>query len=423
MRLGCSTTSMVRRKGPTLRPGVPKSVFLRNAICAPGLRVASFSSSSILAKGKKDAAAPTVPVSTPKVPKEKSKAASSNDTSETTPAKKKAKAEPIKPSDPKPKDGIQAEDVKVQKSKTKAPSDSTEVQKKAATSTALSTKKETGKKVDELPTNSSTKKKNTEVPPPVQQNKNVKTGSNSTSPGDAKNAQVSSSKTPMEKKPKEAQAAQVEKSQSTTKSENKRPAKTETGLQPSFLKHPLSIPVTYIQETPALPANPPSINDTGLSIDQRFFCTSLLRRAVSHFGSGPHRPYINPDEYSPGELLDRFLDSIAFIFDTGPSSETVTASALRDDNGPVLLLVSNTAIKQETFTHAQQILERLKRFNFGSDVEENLESDIARILVTIGSQRLKDSQNALRILVSPLINGNAAEKLGTYSKARNLGSM
>ncbi|CCX33725.1 Similar to conserved hypothetical protein [Ajellomyces capsulatus G186AR]; acc. no. EEH05913 [Pyronema omphalodes CBS 100304] len=374
-----------------------------------------------MAKGKKDAAALTIPVSIPAVPKEKSKAAPSHDTSETTPAKKKAKAEPIKPSDPKPKDGIQAEDVKVKKSKTKAPSDSTEVQKKVVPSTALSTKKETGKKVDELPTDSSTKKKkNKMVPLPVQDNKEVKASPNAIV--DSKNEEVSSTKTPIEKKPKEAQAAQAEKNQNTTKSENKRPAKTETGLLPGFFKHPLSIPVTYIQETPALPANPPSINDTGLSIDQRFFCTSLLRRTVSHFGSGPHRPYVNPDEYSPGELLDRFLDSIASIFDTGPSGKTVTASALRDDNGPILLLASNTTIKQETFTHAQQILESLKRFNFGSDVEENLESDITRILVTIGAQRLKVSQNALRILVADLINGNAAKKLDEVSMGtlRNL---
>ncbi|KAI5817852.1 hypothetical protein BZA77DRAFT_343256, partial [Pyronema omphalodes] len=408
-RLDCSIISMVRRKDPILRPAILTSVFLRNTIGTSGIPIASFSSSSTLAGRKKNAAASIAPVSIPKEPQAESKATSSNKKSAS--AKEKGKGEPNERPDPTPKDGIQIKDVKAKKSKKKALSDATEAQKNAATPTALTTKGENRKNPDKLSMNTSKKTKDTEVPPPAQKNKDFKTGSNFTSLGHAENTQISSAKTPIEKKPKEAQVSQVKKTQIVDKSKNERFAKIETGLQQKFFEHPLSIPVTYITETPDVPAEPQSIEDTGLSIDQRFFCTSLLRRAVSNFGSDPHRPYINSSEYSPDELLDRFLDSVAFIFDTGPSSKTVTASALRDDNGPVLLLVSNSSMEKETFAHAQQILERLKRFNFGSEMEENLESDIVRILVIMGSRRIDVSQNALRILVSPLIKENKLDEI------------
>ncbi|KAF8251030.1 hypothetical protein K440DRAFT_658857 [Wilcoxina mikolae CBS 423.85] len=149
-------------------------------------------------------------------------------------------------------------------------------------------------------------------------------------------------------------------------------------------------------KSPEMESSPPEQKTTPIAFKQhrRFYGAVLLLHALDPVrGDRRSRAKVSdPDELSPDDLLDKFLDCVAYACDRMKGGATVTAAALqKDPRGPILLLGSNSTIQQETIEYITDILKHLKAISLDQEERtlESLEYDIVRKLTYLGAERLK----------------------------------
>ncbi|KAF8241897.1 hypothetical protein K440DRAFT_591515 [Wilcoxina mikolae CBS 423.85] len=147
---------------------------------------------------------------------------------------------------------------------------------------------------------------------------------------------------------------------------------------------------------------PPLSRKTTAPIDakqhSRFSGSVLLLHSLDPVrGARKGRPkFPDPDGLDSDELLCSFPDAVSYACDRRHGGDTVTAAALQDTpEGPVLLLASNSQMKESTKEGMEDMLKELAVFEFGKESvekERELENGIVRKLSFLAKDRLKEYQ-------------------------------